>query len=460
RKTGLQQILESAMGAEAAGPLLSRHARERAQGALQVAESAFDWSISAAAGKRRIAQAGTSMGFLTTETEFDTPFVATVFGERLLQSGVRMRAGVFLASDLRQDARRALNPLVNRPQLTFDIPVTGALGEPAEALRLEAARNDVVAADFDTRIARAAYLHRVAAGFWKMLAAQRRVQADRSLRDTTAEVASQLGRLAERGEAAAAEAAQWRARTQLREIGLQKATLEVATLRRELLSLLRLEQRPEWQGLDLAAEFPDEGAQPVGLAHAAPLVERALQLRPDYLRLKEQVNAAQLRARAADRESADRLALVAGLDRLMLEWSTVLGGNRNSGLRRQHEQDAEIARLNLQELRRAIGVEIEQHLARLAAAAQAARALRPVTAQMARHVDGVRRQVAAGLSPASALAESAEALAQALKERIEAQAQHAQAIADLRLALAELSDPGIGAATLAEMLRRAPLASR
>jgi G:T/U-mismatch repair DNA glycosylase len=456
-RADLRQVLESALSAEAIGPRLAQQASESAAGMVQSAEGAFDWSIAAAAGVRRIAQTGVSpQGFLTDEILDRMPFVTTLFGQRLLENGIKVNTGVLLVNETSGEARRNLNPLANRPQLTFDIPMNSSLGAPPEALRLEAARSELTSATHVERSARAAFLHRVATSFWKMLGAQGRRDAERAQRDVNLEVAAFMAKLSERGEVAAAESAQWRSRAQLRQLAERRAQVDLDASRGDLLALLRLEGQPRWRQLELAGDFPDEAAQAAAPVEPEPLIRMALERRPDHLRLQERVRAADLRTQAVDRENADRVAVVAGLDRVMFEYSTSLGGNRSTGLRRQGEQEAASARANLEDLRRIIAVEINQALIRYAGAGDAVRSLREVAGQLRENFENVRRQVGAGLVRSIELAAAADTLAQASRDLVDARVQYAQAIADLRLATADLSDSGAGAAALASLLRRAP----
>jgi outer membrane protein TolC len=140
----------------------------------------------------------------------------------------------------------------------------------------------------------------------------------------------------------------------------------------------------------------------------------------------------------------------------MFEWQTSLGGSKSGGLRRVQETEAASARSSLEDLKRLIAVEIRQALIRYAGAVEAVRMLREVAAHSRENIEGVRRQVVAGLAHAIAFATAADTLAEASRELVAAQVQHAQAIAELRLAISDLSDPATDAATLASLLRRAP----
>jgi outer membrane protein TolC len=457
RALDLPEVLASALGAPAIGTQLARQTEQRAEGVVQAAQGAFDWSLSASAGQRLLPQSRTLNGFLLDQSDYRWNYLATVFGDRLFESGVRIRAGITAVSNNGDDARRQLSPMANRPQFLVDVPLNSSLGEPAEMLRLEAARKDLAGSERDTQLSHGAYLHQVASAYWKALAQQRRRDAARSNREVIDEVAARVAQLAGRGETAQSEADQWRLRAGLRGLAVDRAAREFAAARLELAVLLKAEAERGWEGAEFSARFPDESAPVQGAApDLEKLVRLALERRPEVRRQADRVRASQLRSLAAVRETEGRVALVAGLDRVMVEYSKALGDNRASGARRQSEADTRSAELLLQDLERSIRSDLRQTLARLAAARDAARLLRPVADQLAGSLEGARRQVAAGLAPASALAQAADSLLEARRELVDAQAQQAQALADLRLHTATLAQPGQSAQALAGLLRRVP----
>lgn len=450
-------MLETALGATAIGTQLARQSERRAHGVVQAAEGAFDWTVSTSAGQRLLPQNRTLNGFLLDQSDYRWSSVGTLAGDRLLNNGVRIKTGITMVANSGEDARRQLSPMANRPQFLVDVPLNASLGEPAELLRLEAARKDLAGSERDTRLSQSAYLHQVAGAFWKSLAQQRRRDAARSNREVMDEVALRVTRLAERGEIAQSDAEQWRLRAGLRGVAFDRAAREFAAARLELAVLLKTEGERGWNGAELAARFPDESAPMQGAApDLEKLVRLALDRRPEVQRQIDRVRASQLRSRAAMRETEGRLAFVAGLDRVMVEYSTSLGDNRASGVRRQSDADAKSAELLLQDLERTVRADLRQGLARLAASRDAVRLLRPVADQLAASLEGARRQVTAGLAPASSLAQAADSLLEARRELIDSQAQHALAIADLRLHTATLAQPGQSAQALAGLLRRAP----
>jgi len=460
RGVGMAEVLEAAFRSGAAGPALARQSEERARGAVQSAESAFDWLITSGAGGRLAQQAGVLNGFLQDRTEESFPFIAQIYGDRLLESGLRLRAGVTMVTNAAEDTKRLLYPLANRPNILVDVPLNGSLGEPAEALRLEAARRDLSSFESGTQTAHGDYLHQVARAYWRALALQQRRGAERAGAESIDEVAMRVARLAEKGEAAAADAEQWRARAGLRRLALDRAQRDFAAARLVLAALLKAETQAAWDNAELADSFPAATRGVPTAQELEALARAALERRPDVKGQMARVQAAQLRTRAAERESDSRFALVAGLDRVMLEYSRPLGENRSSGLRRQYDADRESAQTTLQELERNLRLELRQAATRLASARAAIVALHPVVEQLSGALEGVRRQVTAGLAPPGAIAGAADSLLEARHELTEAQLLQALAIADLRHQTASLADPGQTGPMLAALLRTVPEAGR
>src|SRR5436190_840424 len=264
----------------------ARFAVDQATGAVRLAEGAFDWAGGGSAGVVRVFQPGVSGGFLTADVQrFDIP-TSTVYAERQFENGIRLRPG-YLFTQEAQEFRSELARLNSRPIVTLEVPLDRSLGEPADALRLAAARSDLSAASTSRGLARQLHLHAVVTMFWRVAAAQRRATIDRSLITDLGSVASRMARLAASGEVAAAAAAEVRARASLAENLAERGAVDLLAARLELARLLALslEQLP-----DVEADFPELGADaaPDALRIDA-LVAEALSRRPEVKAQSERV---------------------------------------------------------------------------------------------------------------------------------------------------------------------------
>ena len=415
----------------------ARFAFDQATGAVRLAEGAFDWSAGGSAGVVRIFQPGVSGGFLTADSQrFDVP-TSMLYAERQFENGIRLRPGYLFTHEL-QDFRSELARLNSRPIVTLEIPLDRGLGQPADALRVSAARSDLAAASTNRVLARQLHLHAVVTTFWRVAAAQRRATIDRSLAMDLAAVASRMGRLAASGEVAAATAAELRARASLAEAFAERGAVELVAARLELARLLAL---PVGQLTDVEADFPE------AVVAGAPdgpgvdlLLDEALSRRPELKAQSDRVQAARLRGKIRERDAESKLSFTLGQDRVMLNYYTPLGDTRGSGARQASAADVGAAELALEDSRQRVRAETRLAFERLGAAqrtvpraAAAAQSLRERVAMVGMMVDRGRQRP-------DALADASEQFASASRQWLDARLLYALALADLRLAAAAIPD--------------------
>jgi len=433
RTLDFADVLALALRTDGAGAQVARLAEERAASVVLGAEGAYQWSLASGFGARYAAEIVALNGFLTTQTRDRWPLVATASGERLLENGMRVRVGMAAIADVSDETRRRLYPLANRPTFSVDIPLNGSLGTPAEGFRLEAARNEHVAATRDSALAKDSFIYQVGAGFWRAVYAEQRRQVQSELREVIAEVAQHFATRAAQGAISPAEAEQWQARLELRRIGVERAAQEAATRRDQLNAILQVESEASHRDVRYIAPFPEvAAASRLAKLDLDALVSMALERRPEVEVQRAKVKSARLKARAADRETASRFSLVTGFDRVMVEYSRPLGAMLNVAAQRQHQAEIDIAEVQLKELERTIRVQLRESLARLTGAEALVRGLSSVVARLAQSLANTREQVRAGMQPAAAVASGAESLAQGRDELLEARLRYTLALLELR----------------------------
>jgi hypothetical protein len=440
RTFDLADVLAIALRTDGAGAQVARLAEARAASVVLGAEGAYQWSLASGFGTRYAAEIVARNGFLTTETRDRWPLVASASGERLLENGVRVRVGIAAVADVSDETRRRLYPLANRPAFSLDIPLNGSFGAPAEGFRLEAARNDHAAATREPALAKDSFLYQVTAAFWRAVYAEQRRQVQAELRDVIAEVAQHFASRATRGAISAAESEQWQARLELRVIAVERAAQEAAAKRDQLNAILYVESDASHRDARYLASFPAVApASRLAGLNLDALVSAALEHRPDVEMQRARVKSAQLKARATDKETASRLSLVTGFDRVMIEYARPLGATLNVSSQRQHQAEIDMAEVNLKELERTIRAQLRESLKRITGAEALVRGLSSVVERLAHSLASVREQVRAGMQPAGAVASGAESLAQGRDELIEARLRYALALLDLRSQTAALA---------------------
>ena len=444
----LPQALALAQKPEVQGePARARYAADQASGAVRLAEGAFDWAAGASAGVIRAYQPGVDGRFLTSEAQrFDVP-TSTLYAERQFENGIRLRPGYLFTHDP-NNFNPEIARLNSRPIITLEMPLDRSLGEPADALRLSAARSDLSAALTSRGLARQLHLHAVVTTYWRVAAAQRRAEIDRSLARELGAVANRMARLAASGEVATATAAEVRARASLAEALAERGTVEVLAGRMELARLLALPVE-KLSGVD--GEFPDAAQGVVDAARADALVEEALARRPELKAQSDRVQAARLRGKIRERDVESRLSFVLGQDRVMLNYYTPLGEARGSGARQASAADVGAAELALEDSRQRVRAETRLAVERLGAAQRTVPRAAAAAQSLRERVMLVGDLVDRGRQPAVTLADAAEQFASASRHSLDARLLYALALADLRLATAAIPDDVNDPQTLAQL---------
>lgn len=450
----LVQVLEQAMEASERGEMRrSRYAVERAAGSVRSAEAAFDWSTGGSAGIQQVYQPATSGGFLTADVERYNVPTSTVFAERQLANGVRLRPGL-VVSKTPNEFRADLARLDNRAFVQLDVPVDGSFGQPPDELRLQSARSGLAATQADSEFNRQSYLHRVVAAVWALVGARERVAISRALAERAQALAARMRSLAGAGEVAALTADEAQTRAALGRVAAERDGIELLTARLELAALLGVE--PEKIRL-LAVDFP--AVQPGGVSERVTLdalTEQALAGRLDLRSHDVRVGQARLQARLAERDAESRLTVTVGTDRMMLLWQVPLGEARSSGARQESMAILGAAESALDDARRRARNETRAAYERLLAAAHTAELARGALEHSRQRAELVGRLVDAGRQPPAASLDAAEQLAAASRQWIEALQLHALALADLRRATGAVPSGTAGPDALARLFVTAP----
>lgn len=450
----LAQVLEAALDpGQRVDAARSQHAVNRAAGAVRRAEGAFDWTVGGNAGIQRIYQPASSGGFLTTDVDrYDVP-TTTVYAERQLESGVRVRPGAVLSKST-DEFRADMARLNNRAFVQVDIPVDRTHGQPQDRLRVQAARAGLAAAQADAEFSRQLYLHRVVAAVWQLVGARARSSISLDHAQRAQAIAARVRSLAKAGEVALLSADEAQARAALAQVVAERDALEVMSARLELAALLAVEPDAT---LAAAVEFPTllpgTGAE---AARIDTLVDDALRRRADVRGQAERVDQARQQARLTEREAESRFGVTVGTDRVMLTWLVPLGEARASGTQQEAAAGIGSAETALEDARRRAAAEIRIAYERLLAAGRAAEMAIAALARVRERAQTVARLVDAGRQPPTAALDAAEQLASAGRQAIEARQLHALALAELRRASAGIPAEATEPAALARLFLTVP----
>lgn len=448
----LTDIVRLALDSGGQGALArSRLAEQNAQGAVNLAEGAFDWNTQVSGGYRRVALQQDIGGFLTDDIRFADILTTTVAAEKLFENGIRLRPG-FVASNGEDRSQLASSLLRSQPILELEVPVDARFGQPDEALRLKSARADLEANRLDGQHARQLYLNRVIKAAWAFLAAQQKYAVSLARAAVAQEVSGRMLRLAAAHEVSAMAADEVLDRAELRRNGVNQAETNLAAARLDLAMLLRVEEAALPR---LDAAFPSF-SETLDEARLQQLLADAMARRLDLQGETHRIEAARQRAGIARRQADSRLTLQAGHDRLLLNWSKPLGEHRDLGASQQALAVVGQATLQADDLRRAIEVDVRIAQKRMTGAGRILERLRPVVERHRQRFDLVRQLVDQGRQPATALLDAADQLSHVQEQLADLERAQADALADLHLATASMPDNRNEPAMLVSAFTRLP----
>lgn len=448
----LPEVVRLALASTSQGSLArAQFAEQRARSSLHLAQGAFDWNAEVKGGYRRLMTSRSANGLVTTDLEYADVLTATAGVEKLFDNGVRVRPG-FIVSSGAEQSQLASSLMRTQPLLEIEVPLDGRYGQPMEALRLNSARADLSASQFDQRHGRQLYLNRVMKATWGLLAAQRHQAATLAQAAVAEEVAGRMLRLAAAREVSRMAADEVLARAQTQRNAVDHAALDVDAARLDLALLLGLDESAVG-GLDAAFPKTAEGLDAAWLQRQ---LADALTRRLDLQGEAQRIESARQRARIARREADSRFTLQAGHDRLMLNWAKPLGENRDLGASEQAQAEVGLATLQVDDLRRRIEVEVRMAGKRLASAAQTSERTRTIVDKFRERLGLARQLVDQGQQPPVALLDAADQLGNAQRQLSDLERQHAEALADLHLATAAIPDDLREPAQLASAFSRLP----
>lgn len=429
----------------------SRLAEQNAQGTVNLAQGAFDWTADVTGGYRRVALQQDVGGFLTDDIRYADVLTTTVAAEKLFESGIRLRPG-FVASNGDDQSRLASSLLRSQPILELEVPADARFGQPDEALRLKSARADLAANRLDGQHARQLYLNRVIKATWALLAAQQKYAFSLARAAVAQEVSGRMLRLAAAHEVSAMAADEVLDHAELRRNGVNQAEMDHAAARLDLAMLLRVDEAVLTH---LDAAFPSF-SETLDEVRLQQLLADAMARRLDLQGETHRIESARQRAGIARRQADSRLTLQAGHDRLLLNWTKPLGEHRDLGASQQALAAVGQATLQADDLRRSIEVEVRIAQKRMTGAGRILERLRPVVERHRQRYDLVRQLVDQGRQPATALLDAADQLSHVQEQLADLERAQADALADLHLATASIPDSQNEPAILVSAFTRLP----
>jgi len=416
--------------------LLENERVRRAEGQLQQAQGAFDWTASAESGWERLYVAEAGNGFLTVDLRELDAWRSTLGVSRQFRNGITIQPGIsFYSNTGGVSDGQSLGLTKPRPALNVTVPLLRGFGVDSMAATAErAAIQGLAASEHGRTHAVESAVTNATLVFWRCLALRRQlaiVEADqRSADDYVASIRA----FVESGEGEQAALDRALANQAMQNVALSRSQAEDMACRRQLDVAMggdgRREPVPE-------GEFPDmeNAALAASQLSAASLTDNALMQREDVQALSLQGAAQAERVRGARDAMQPEVTLTLDPRRIMVRLSQSLGRNRQEGMLSEALAGEGEARLNQRQLETQIRLDIAENLRGLQDALLNWRALSEASATMEILADEAERSYQAGFSTLQDTRSVQQESINLRRQVIDAQLQYASYLAALRLSL-------------------------
>lgn len=404
------------------------------EGRVKSAKDPFDWRIFADAGYQRNVTPDSAGGFLTTDTQTNNVVGGTAGVSKKFESGITITPGYSFFYNTDSAATEALSGTRSQPNLKISVPLIRVWRENPSAANLKAARIALGAARLELAWKTQHAVQKAVVAFWDALAARGRLEILATLKKQTDEVDAYLRALLDRGQMARSVYQQAAANRLYRSLDMDAARHEYEKARTALATSIGIEPNKSGEYPAPEGQFPIAGRDlPGANGDDRPLVEFALETRPDLLALNNMSRAEGVRLMGARNDTPPKVDLNLALDQVYVRYVMSLGNNGSEGRLLERKAAAGAARLNADVLRRRIVGEVKQAFRKLRlsertyrTAAEANRLLEMVA------TDADRRTKLGVATPLDRLAKF-ERVADSQQRFVRAARDYAASIAELRL---------------------------
>jgi outer membrane protein TolC len=445
--------------AQKGGPLLDlqNDKIDRALGALQQAQGAFQWTVSAQTGWELLYVPKTSNGVLTSQLETADALHTTVGATRLFRNGISVEPGVSVYTNTVVNQAQSFGLTHPRPALNLDIPLLRGLGSDSPAAVAETvAKSNLEGAQLARDYVAQQTVQNAVQTFWRCLAARRQVEILEGQAKASNDYIAMLRQQAQGGQIEPTVLDRVIARQAILQVSLSTAYGADQICERDLVTIVGLSadgSLPEPTG-----DFPSPAAQSAELSMLsdAALVGLALDRRQDLKGLGEAESAAAVAVEGAQDTARPRLDVYLDPTRVMLRVSKALGEDAARGQIAQAQANQRDARINREQLQNTIRLDIATALANLKTALTNWTALHQSEDLLTGVVADAQKRLQAGLITDEAYREMQDELAQVQRQAIDASLQYASSLASLRLATGTAGAQGASPSELAALFRSLP----
>jgi outer membrane protein TolC len=423
----------------------------QAEGQAQQASGAFDWRANARAGWARLyyprVQTVGDTQVLINELQNSWEPEITAGATKLFRDGIQIQPGItfYPSSSVSQAQTFGLTRPV--PSLNVQIPLMHGLDDNNTAAANERASLDEVAgAQMERAAAQQQAAMDAAQTYWRCLAASEEESVLLENRQTVLDYVEGLRKLVAAGQITPLALEQTLVGQTERDKQLDSARKEQVDCRSTLAALLKRDSDMAFP--TLAAAFPnmDKLTTLMTALRETPLVEAALQNRPDMHALQQYITAARERLIAASNERDPKINLLLDPNGFFVNFTYSLEGNTEQGGEATAAAKVADASLNLSELQDQIRRDVSEGVVALRNSLAALAERRHSEETLSQVVKDARHAVQAGGMDEATLRGLEDQRTDAAVQLVEARLDCALNLAALRLVTGTLDVEGGDAA--------------
>jgi outer membrane protein TolC len=431
---------------------------KQAEGQLQQAEGAFDWTVSGKTGWQRLYLPKIRNGFFTNETEVTSAIPIEAGIAKKFENGISIQPGVTFYANTAASEAQTFGLTTPRPHFNVTVPLwQNSGGDSPLAAKAHAAAKSLQGSRFENDYARGLAVHDAVQIYWRCLALREQTRIARKAEDESLDYDALLKRQTEQGQLEPAELDRATADQAVRHVEVTKSRIAEQSCGRQLRQAMG--SSADGTPPAVAGEFPDMDALAGEVSHlnAQAMTDLALRNRLDLQALAQYAGAATDQVRGAHSGEGPQVDLSLDTDGVFLNLSKSIEGNVENGTLAAAQAQETIARLNLKDAEEQVRRDIADQVQALKAALTDWKNLSHSAELLKGVVASARKRAAAGFLPRSAQRDTETDLAQTRQAVVDAQLRFSAALAALRLSTGTIeARPGAPTATLAQLFRTLP----
>ena len=432
---------------------------KQAEGQLQQAQGAFDWTVSGKTGWQRLYLPKVRNGLFTNETEVTSAISVDAGVSKKFENGITIQPGfTFYANTAASDAQ-TFGLTKPRPHFNVNVPLWQNSGSDSPlAAKAHAAAKALQGSRFENDYARGLAVHDAVQVYWRCLALREQTRIAKQAEDESLDYDALLKRQTEQGQLEPAELDRATADQAVKHVEVTKSQVAEQSCGRQLRQVMGSPVGTTTPP-SVTGAFPDMNAMSDDVTHLneAAMTDLALRNRLDLQALAQYAGAATDQVKGAHSAEGPQVDLSLDTDGVFVNLSKSIEGNLEDGTVAAAQAQETIARLNLKDAEEQVRQDVADQVQAMQAALTDWKNLSHSADLMEGVVASARKRAAAGFLPRSAQSDAEADLAQTRQAVVDAQLRFCAALTALRLSTGTIAaQPGAPAGALAQLFRTLP----